>query len=334
MKTLIILLSCCTLCSCATLISLEDERLIHRDLQHIEIHTLPDSSTICLPNDSCIKAPVVLEVPRKGNDLKLLITSDSLEKAITLKTKSYKTCDFGRLYFVSNHPSKSETGNSQSRLILDYDNPILIDLTDQSHDYKSWRSSAQGQLYFRASFPWVDYIGFDNGPGFENYMTYVGMTIGADYYHSGRSYVSLTVGATGLSEFAFPGMEVRYDTAEFLKTYCIKLGNNHDFNLFSNANIVFTVGYGFNLTHFRYIDNDYVYHVTIHKNTKSVLGLNFSANLLIFKYGFVGLNYLPSFYTLISNHWEYSFLAYIDFGIRIPFGHYRKIPYPVLKIEP
>jgi hypothetical protein len=316
------------------LISLEEERLIYKDIARVEVHTFPDSSNICLQNDSCIKAPLVLEVPRSGNDIKLLVKSDSLEKTVTLKSKVLKTYDIGHLYFVHNCPSKKGIDNSTSNLILGYDNPIFIDLINESSDYKKWRSSKKGQLYVRASFPWFNYVGFDNGLGFENYVTYMGMTLGVDYYHSKRSYYSLIGGATGISDLAFPVMDSEYDTAEFVKTYCIKLTNSHDFNLFSNEKIVFTIGYGLNFTHFTYKIHDDVNNVELYKNTKSVIGLSVDANLLLFRYGFFGINYSPSFYTLTTNKWEYSFLTYIDFGVKIPLGNYRKIEYRVLKYDP
>ncbi len=264
----------------------------------------------------------------------MLVKSDSLEKTITLKSKVFKTFDIGHLYFV--YPCSSIKGidSSSSNVIMGYDNPIFIDLTNESSDYKKWRSSKQGQLYVRASFPWFDYVGFDNGLGFENYVIYMGMTIGLDYYHSKHSYYSLTGGATGISDLAFPVMDSQYDTAEFVKTYCIKLANKHEFNLFSNEKIVFTIGYGFNFTHIAYRIQDDINNNELYNNTKSVLGLSVDANLLLFKYGFAGVNFLPSFYTLNTDDWEYSFLAYIDFGLRIPLGHYKKGQYRVIKYEP
>jgi len=319
------------LTSCATLMNSKQTM--------IEVHTNPDSATICLDNDSCFKSPLCLEVPRSYSDFNIVVKADSVKKTIRIKSKVSPEFKWGNLLFVYYCPIGYIVDASSRQKIYSYDNSIFVDLSNKRADYQKWKSSKKGQFYFRGSMPWFDFLEFDNGRGFENYKSYMGLTIGVDYYHSKRSYLSLSGGATGISDIAFPVMD-RWllDTAQFAKSFSAKLTNNHDINIFSTDNISFTLGYGLSFTHFRYrqIFEDTITNKTIelYKSNKSSLGLCFDANVILFKYGFIGINVLPSCYTLNSSKWEYSYLAYFDFGIRLPLGNYKKDKNRVIKYKP
>lgn len=277
-------------------------------------------------------------MPRSYNDFNLVVKNDSTEKIVKINSRVAPEFKWGNLLFIYGCPIGYIVDASSRQKIYSYDNSILVDLNSEKDEYLKYKRSKQGQFYVRSSLPWFDFVEFDNGRGFENYKTYMGLTIGLDYYHSKLSYLSLSGGVTGISDIGFPVMDRWYDTAQFVTSFCAKLTNNHDLNIFSSENIGFTVGYGLNFTHFRFrqVANDTINYndVELYKSSKSALGLCFDANVILFKYGYIGINILPSFYTLKTNKWEDSYLTYFDFGVRLPIGNYTKDKYRVLKYKP
>lgn len=319
-KRILISVICISFYSCATLINKKQTR--------IEIHSFPDSALICLDNDSCVISPVILEVPRNYNDFSVVVKNDSIEKPIRIRSRVAPEFMWGNLLFVYYSPIGYIVDASSRQKIYSYDNSLLVNLSDKTRDYQKWKSSKEGQFYFRSSFPWFDFIEFDNGRGFDNYKSYMGLTLGIDYYHSNHSFLSLSGGATGISGIAFPVMDRWFsDTAQFVNSFSAKLTNNHDLNIFSSKNIDFTLGYGLSFTNFKYrqIFNDSIQFmdVELYKKVISTVGFCVDANVILFKYFYAGLSVLPSFYTLKRNKWEYSYLAYFDFGIRLPLGKYK-----------
>ena len=329
---LLITLICFSFYSCATLINTKQTR--------IEIHSLPDSSTICLDNDTCLTTPVIIEVPRSYNDFNVYVKNDSISKTIRIKSRVAPEYKWGNLLFFYYCPVGYIIDASSRQKIYSYDNSIQVDLLNKTDGYKKWKSSKQGQLYFRGSLPWFDFTEFNNGRGTNDYKSYMGLTIGIDYYLSKRSYISLSGGATGISNLGFPVMDIWYsDTVQFVKSFSAKLTNNHDLNIFSSKNIGFTFGYGVSYTNFRYRQTFYGDSVNktindLYKNAISKIGLCFDANVILFKYCYIGFSILPSFYTLNNNTWDYSHLAYFDFGIRLPLGNYKNDKTKVVRFKP
>jgi hypothetical protein len=320
------------LTSCAT--------LMNSSQSMIEVHTNPDSAIICLDDGSCYESPLCLDVPRSYSDFNIIVKNDSVEKSIQIRSKVSPEFKFGNLLLAYYCPIGYIIDASSRQKIYGYDKSILVDLSNNRYDYKKWISSKKGQFYFRGSIPWFDFIEFDNGrDGYKNYKSYMGLTVGVDYYYSPRSYLSLSGGATGISDISFPVMD-RWlpDTTQYVKSFSVKLTNNHDVNVFSTDNINITLGYGLNFTHFRYkeICRDTISDrsVDLYKSNKSTLGICINANVILFKYGYIGINVLPSFYTLNSRKWESSYLAYIDFGVRLPLGYYKKKINRVVQYKP
>lgn len=312
---------------------------MNRKQTRIEIHSFPDSATICLDNDTCVKTPVVLEVPRSYNDFRVVVKNDSLEKTIQIKSRVSPEFKWGNLLFSIYCPIGYIIDASSRKKIYSYDNSILVDLLNIKNGYKKWQSTKQGQFYIRASNPWFDFVGVDNGRGFNRYDSFIGMTVGIDYYHSKHSYLSLSGGATGISDILFPYETFdNFDTTQNVKSYSAKLTNNHDLNILSNQNFGFTVGYGLSFTHFscsqKLQDSISYKYSELYKQEKSTVGLCFDANFIFFKYYHIGFTLLPSYYTINSHKWEYSYLSYIDFGVRFPIGRHKTKNLRVVKYKP
>jgi|GEM_PF-1845431 len=321
---------CFSFYSCATLINSKQTR--------IEIQSFPDSATICLDNDSCYKSPLILDVPRNYCDFSVVVKNDSIEKPIRIKSRVAPEFSLGNLLLVYYCPIGYIIDASSRQKMYSYDNSILVNLTDKTHDYEKWNTSKEGQIYFRSSLPWFDFLKFDNGRGFDNYKSYMGLTLGIDYYHSRRSFFSLSGGATGISDIAFPVMDRWYsDTAQFINSYSAKLTNNHDLIL-SSKNIGLTLGYGLSFTYFKYRQDIYdsikYSDVESYKNDILTIGLCLNSNVILFKYFYAGFSVQHSFYTLNRNKWEYSYLSYFDFGIRLPLGKYKVDKIRVIKYKP
>ncbi|MFA9214529.1 MAG: hypothetical protein ACEQSR_11890 [Candidatus Methylacidiphilales bacterium] len=317
--------------SCASL--LNNKQMI------IEVHSKPDSATICLDNDSCFTTPLCLVVPRSYSDFNIVVKNDSVEKTIRIKSKVSPEFKWGNLLFVYFCPIGYVIDASSREKIYSYDQSIYVDFFDKKLFYQKWKSSKKGQFFLRGSIPWINFLEFNRGQGLENFKSYMGLKVGVDYYHSKRSFLSLSVGATGISDIAFPVMDRRFiDTAQFAQSFSAKLTNNHDINIFSTNNISLTLGYGLSLTHFRYrqIFDDSTTNkiIELNKSNKTTLGLCFDANVILFKYGFIGMNLLPSYYTLNSGKWESSYLSYFDIGVRFPIGNYKKDQIKVIKYKP
>lgn len=319
MKKLIVLFSFSLLISsCATILN---KKSVMIDVFSVE------SVQLCLDKDSCVSTPVRLEVPRSYNDFNLLVKTDTAEKALRIKSSLAPEFVWGNLLFYVYSPFALIADAAGKQKIYTYDNSIKIDLSDQKKGYKKWTPSNKGKFMLRASIPYFDFAEFNKGVSLKDYSTYFGLTAGLDYYHSAHSFISLSGGPTGLSDLGIPVMDRVYienDTLDFVKSYSAKLTNNHDVNIFSSGKMDLTMGYGLNLSHFNYRQ---VFYDSINSNglellkmNKTALGLCFDANLILFKYGYIGMSLLPSFYTVNTKKWEYSQLFYFDFGLRIPLG--------------
>ena len=92
----LIILICFSLYSCATLINREQIR--------IEVHTFPNSSFICLDNDTCVKSPIILEVPRRYNDFILVVKNDSTEKIVKIISRIAPEFKWWNLLFIYGCP--------------------------------------------------------------------------------------------------------------------------------------------------------------------------------------------------------------------------------------
>lgn len=254
-----------SLYSCATMI--ENEKYAK-----VEVHTIPDSAVIRLDSLASVKSPVILLVPKSHKSFNVSVKNDSIEKVVRIKS-SYSPL----LKFNSNFSSDSDK-------IFIYDHSILIDMTNKTTGYGEWKAKPP-KFYARISFPWFNYMQFDNGRGFKSYDSYLGLIGGLDFYHSKYSFLSLTGGITGFYDMALPVMDrgYYYDTAEIISSFSVKLTNNHDFVKFSNENIQFTAGYGLSFTRFVYkqtyadtinnISSDY-------KKSVSAFGLSLDAHIV------------------------------------------------------
>ncbi|MFB6320742.1 hypothetical protein [Saccharicrinis sp. FJH54] len=308
--------------SCATLLNSRET--------NIEIHTSPQSAKICLNNDTCVDSPVILEVPRGPNDFYVAIKNDTTYKNVRIKSRLSPEFTFGNLFFVLYSPL-GYVGDAYYRdAMYTYHNSIYIDLNNSLSEYKKWKPSKKGQIYFRSSLPWFDNIGIKNPVKYETYNIYKGLALGADYYHSKRSFISWNIGVTGFDDIPQIYMD-RWDLGDTITNFLsmsTKLTNNYDFNITTSKNFGFSVGYGLSLSYFQYkehILNQLERHFNLTQNNHYyTLGLCFEANLFLLKYFYIGASYLPSFFTFKKNAWEYSHLAYVDFGIRLPLKKYRK----------
>ncbi len=317
--------------SCATLLNSKQMK--------IAVHSIPEGATLCLDADSSVRTPVCLEVPRSYHDFNLRVRNDSLVKTIRIKSRVSPEFKWGNLLLGYYCPLGYIIDATSREKMYGYDPAITIDLSDHYRDYTKWESPKKGRFYLRGSFPWFDFADYDNGRGFANYSSFMGLSGGLDYYHSDGSFLSLSGGATGISDLAFPVMDRWYpDTTETVSFFSALLTNNHDLDLFATDLISFTAGYGLSFSHFRYRqeawDSVNMKSVELFKSSKSAIGFCLDLNLNLFKYTFIGLTYLPSCYTLSSRKWEYSALTYIDFGIRVPLGNYHKDPIRVYRYTP
>lgn len=307
-----------SLYSCATMIE-------NGKNTSIEIHTIPDSAIIRLDNLTSVKSPVILLVPRSHKSFNVSLKNDSIEKVVRIKS-SYSPL----LKFSSNFSSDSDK-------IFIYDRSILIDMANETTGYREWNAKP-GKFYAKISFPWFNYMQFNNGRGFKSYDSFLGLTGGLDYYHSKHSFLSLTEGITGFSDMAFPVMDRGYyDSSEIISSFSAKLTNNHDFVKFSNENIHFTAGYGLSCTRFVYKQTyaDTINNIsTEYKKAVSVFGLCLDAHIVLCNILVVGYNILPSIYSINHGKWESSFLKYWDFGFRTPIGRHNSKGIKTIKYKP
>lgn len=321
MKNLILLASLSLLItSCATILNKKTVR--------IDVYS-DQPALICIDKDSSVSTPVSLEVPRSYNDFDLLIKNDTTQKTIRIKSRIAPEFAWGNLLFYYYSPLAYMADVSGKQKIFAYNNSIKVDLTDSISGFKKWKPSKKGQFYVRGAIPWFNYAEFNNGLSYKNYDIYHGLTAGLDYYHSPKSFLSFSGGITGISEFGIPVMDREYsDTLESAKAFSAMLTNNHNLGVYATDKVDITVGYGLSFTHFDYnkklYDSAANNFTELFKSNKSVLGLSLNANFTFFKYYFVGFNFLPSIYTLNTGKLEYSELTFIDFGLRIPLGHYSK----------
>jgi hypothetical protein len=320
-----------SLCSCAV--------LSNNRFSNIEIHTQPDSGTIRLDNDTLIKAPLILQVPRSYNDFKISLLTDTVE--IPYKIYSHLSPEFmlGNLIFLYGSPIAYILDASCKQTIYSYDNSILLAPSTKSHSYKIWKESRKGQFYFSSSLPWFNFLQFDNGRQLKDYRSFMGLLGEVEYYHSPASFVSLSLGFTGISDIPIPVMDRWFfDTVEIARSFSAKLTNNHLLKPGRTENFEYTFGYGFSFTHYSYsqifTDTSKFRNSFSYTNSMQCIGLNFNAQFRFYGLFHIGFNFLPSYYTISRHKWQYSSLQYFDFGITLPLGDYKKKKLTTFRYKP
>lgn len=106
----------------------------------IKVLTLPNSATICLDNYTCVKTPVVLEVPRSYSDFRVVVKNESIEKTIQIRSRVSLEFKWGNLLFSVYSPIGYIIDATSRKKMYSYDNSILVDLSNNINGYKKWGS--------------------------------------------------------------------------------------------------------------------------------------------------------------------------------------------------
>jgi len=277
----------------------------------IEIHTKPENAKICFDNDSCIKTPFLLVLPRNFKRINFIANNDSLTKSISILCSDSIRSKSDRIY------------NNN------FNSSIQIDLTNNTKEYLHFNPSKKGLYYCTISSPIVDLVGFHVGNDFVEQTIFHGLTLGTEFYLSNHSYLSINGGLTGLSNILIGERLSRYDTINDSKAWNVSLTNNHDLTFIKSCFYEISVGYGLS---YSYITNKVHYRDSVLKKSISIsntdvssLGLVFNARVLFFEKYFAGVHCLPTFYNIKNQKWQYSYLNYFDIGIRLPLiSNYKK----------
>lgn len=293
------------------------------------ITTNPDSCLIKLDNDSIVRSPVVLNVPRSNKDFNIIVKNDTTEKKVRIRSLlSPEILPFDLLYKISSSFKGSIVKDSILRKMYVY-NDFSIDVRNKLQNDYYQIAPRKGHFYIRGSIPFLDKLNFNNHGESIDHLDYLGLTGGIDYYWKKHTFLSLNGGLTGKSD-GFPTIDKSIDIGKYEteRSYSVRLTNNHDFSFWFLDEVDLSVGYGLSVTNFKYeqMFNDTINHnsVALNKSSITTAGFTFNTYMTFLNCLFAGLNYSPSFYTTNNKSFEYSNLIYLDFGIRMALGNYNK----------
>ena len=97
----------------------------------IEVHTIPDSTLVCVGPGEYVSAPLILEVPRSKNGLIVEVKLDSLIKRIIIPSRTAPEFSVGNLFLMDGLiPVGYIVDACLKRKKYAYDTRIIIDMND------------------------------------------------------------------------------------------------------------------------------------------------------------------------------------------------------------
>lgn len=273
--TLILCLFACLFTSCSALVNINEP-------QKIRVHT-PVQGTIRVNNETkrVGKRSVAINIDPGTDSLNIYFSNDST--GINAMIRPYNA-----------FPKYG------------YPRHVYIDTTAKDN----WQTSPPlraGMLMLHFSLPYINiFEQRPEGEGIKRNTGFIGFSVGLDYYHSKRQYLSLT-GST-VMDFMLPFPAPIYHGSPYEQLYSnyLALTNNHMAGRFS-------LGYGLSYGNNRWLHSERTFGAqTIKSNTF----LGFSAPIY-FRVGrtfHLGFIYRPSFLNLNTNKLQYEHLMSVDFA--------------------
>jgi len=308
LKTISLLLIAMILSSCAT--------ILNNSTNEISIYT--DSPATVEQNGEKIPTSsndANIYPKRQKKDLKLIISTDSLTKTVTIPSR-YSAAYY--LNIVTNY-GIGMLFESNSDISYTYPGAIYIntsDTNDYFQTYNPW--SKKGNLYLHLSFPYINSFLFKpiGETDTKSNTGFMGISAGLDYYHSDQQFLGLYFSA--VTDFLLPAPAPidPIGENETMASLYFTLTNNH-------ALKHFMLGYGLSLSrniwnlsiHPTY-DDEYGEQNSIREpkfTATYALGFAFPVYYQITENFFIGLLYRPSFYRF-SNEIPFYYEHQISFG--------------------
>lgn len=229
--TMLLLLTGLLLSSCAS--------LLNRPYKGISVITSAPALVV-LKNDtlSAYRNQSQVVVPRQRKALQFKIIGDSLTKLVTVEPRNsfaywlnaYPTPLLGTGFLIDkNNPKR-----------YDYPSRVYVDLSDSVSRHVGYDPrNQQGNICLQVSLPHVNsfLLKPDREENYKASVGFWGLTLGLDFYHSPRQFVS--VSASAISDYFLPvpaAVDMSGEYELMTSTY-LALSNNHRMRRFS-------MGYG------------------------------------------------------------------------------------------
>lgn len=257
-------------------------------------------------------------VYRQKKEVQLKVIGDSLSKIVKVQPRNsfaywlnaYPVPMFWTGFLIDKHQPKRYS----------YPNRIYVDMADPAdHPLKFDPRNQKGNVYLQVSLPHINsfLLKPDHEQDYKASLGFWGFTLGLDYYHSPRQFVSIS--ASAVSDFFLPvpaavDMSGEY---ELMTSGYVALSNNHRIHRFS-------LGYGISLARngWGLYYEDWGDPAPSTREpvilSNNALGLIFPVSYQMGEHFFVGTVYRPTLFRLSSvSPVKYEHLISLELGWRI-----------------
>ena len=295
--------------------------ILNSPYKYVTIHTTEPSTIIFEDNTiNTTDNKAHLLVKRQSDPVRIIATTDSLEKTIDIASKNsvafWANLSGGVLGLIG----MAVDMNNPKRYT--YPGKIFINSSDWKNTYSLFgKPNNKGEIYLHLSVPLVNPFRMAlQSEGVKSNVGIFGATIGFDYYHSKDQFIHF--GFSAVSGGSNPVDSVRQSTSkrpgrESMNTQYLSISNNHKFGRFS-------IGYGIS-----YAENTWMYRrwglfliipfmaeqITERHNA---FGLIFPVYVQLGEHFNLGVVYRPTFFRpKMPNRFVYEHLISLDFAWKI-----------------
>lgn len=296
MRYAILILLICAFSSCAT--------IFNRKTYEMQFESNRENASVSI-NDSTYKLPAKVKVTRARKNLDVRFASDSIKKDIVL----YPTNDrkmilnliamqLAPVALAVDYSSPQHYTYGKKVTFTFYDSLTVTNSSTRSLRGRPWQNAkryfnndypgGKGRINFVVGTPVANSIFIDNPYTHDNFWSFGGLTLGAEYFYSDNRYLSFSTGYLLPNEDIVPMEDFGPFKYEEASAFFASLTNNVAFSRFS-------IGYGINYTwsRLRAVDENVDFDEQFDSN---LLGLSADLQYRIVQKFFAGVYYKPTLY--------------------------------------
>jgi len=298
--------------------------ILNTSKQDIQVTSNPPGSIVCIEGDTCLQTPTKFKVKRSKEDLKLIVTNDSIDKKIEVDLESKYAPEFvwGNLFnlgFIGPLGYAIDIVSEGRRYA--YKKAVHIDLVTGEVKYRIPKVDYKKSLFVGLSLPVANSFNFNNGYKKDKLSGGPGIYGTLEYYYDKNRYLS---GRIGIVTNDLNLYNYRYDYYnmwgyEKVSCFFLRLNNMYDFNIVRVGAGLHFSSYMYDYEFFGVVNSQDLYVSESYNHSYNTFGLSLTAELRFLKILYLGFDYHPSIMSYERNHWvaEYSHLFSFAFGGRV-----------------
>lgn len=273
--------------------------MFHKDTVGIKVYAAHDSIAVYLPDSNqFVYTPAKINIERSTDDVELIVRKDSLTKKLLLKSKVSNTFWFGNLFGL-NLPGFIIDGKSPRRFTYPKEHFLVWEPWDKSEYVETlhYLPPTRRQLNVKLSIPLVNHFGVNTGYKNTQYLGFLGISAGLEYYINNNLSLNTDVGViSNYSPFRSESDSyIKQTNKASILFMDIQAGTNFR---------KFHLDVGFQVNYSRYSE-DFIFDTQSIKASWDYAsyelnaGMAFSGYYALSSYFNIGVNYYPSAF-----HWQ------------------------------